>query len=199
MTGFRGIWKTDAKQLESELTKQVLGQNRIDPLFGDPGLKCHFLGEKYVVFPGMDVIFHDITLEDDLSDFHDEQIEDGYWKERTHVARNFEYKITDGCLYLKSMDVAEAPWRSMPFRYEGDRSFLIKPLGYFQRMLPVTLEQLDSTGDEFGPIARTSIENAARHGAPFSPDHHIPEGLVDAPDDAVGFDPTDDPDDLDDQ
>lgn len=78
----------------------------------------------------------------------------------------------------------------MPFRYESDGSFFIRPFAIFQRMLPATLEALDAEKSVFGLKARQWIEEATKSGISFQAEHRIAEGLANSPDDALGFDPT---------
>lgn len=193
MTKFSGIWRTDREQFSDELEKRVFGVGSLDTRFGDSELACAFLDQHTVIFGGTDFVFCEIGADDDPEDFFPEDLADGFRIETIHVVRHFEYRISSGELLLKSVDFPETGWQLMPFRHETDRTFLIKPLGYFQRMLPTTLDDMEAEPGQFGFLARGWIKDAARQGLRFNPTHGIAEGLIDSPDDAIGFDPMTNP------
>ncbi len=158
--------------------------------YADGHLECVFFDKNLVFFLGTDFKFHLITPDDDLTLFDREEVEAGYSTETFDVARRFEYKIDDGKLLLKDLDAEASTWQIMPFRYESDGSFFIRPLAIFQRMLPTTLEALDAEASSFGLKARQWIEDATKSGISFQAEHRIAESLANSPDDASGFDPT---------
>lgn len=193
---FTGIWTSDFEQFEKEASYRLSAEESSETRYADSHLECVFLGENLVYFLGTDFKLHLIKPEEDLSQFDREEIETGYTTETFEVTRRFEYKIEDGELLMRDLDFEPSTWQLMPFRYESDKSFLIRPLAIFQRMLPTTLDALDAEDSFFGTQARQWIAEASKLGISFQAEHRIAEGLRDAPDDAVGFDPTITPDEI---